>query len=157
MQDVRYLSCESLQQQHVINGDFLIDWISVSHKIQLRTALGNYSYCVTLPSFEYSGIYPHILGKYDFRYTFVYVYMIKFSLFTPWTRKWNGGKVPPILTSALDGDGWLPTHTSQFIPGREPRHPLNKRIWVTLDRSDGLSEGKTCCAYWKSYPRPSSA
>ena len=48
------------------------------------------------------------------------------------------------LTSALDGGEWPTSRPSRFTPGKQPRYPLNTRLWMRpQSRSGRLGEQKT--------------
>ena len=127
MQEIGHLSFESLQQKHVSNGDMLFDWMSVSLKIQLRPILRFHPYCVTVNFPLWFSMWSIYLAHSAVdMHTFVYVYTVRFSLLTPWKRTFVRVITPLILTSALDVDGWSPSHTVNFTPGKEPRNSLIK-------------------------------
>jgi hypothetical protein len=42
--------------------------------------------------------------------------------------KWSNGIAPRIHNSTLDGVLWSASRSGHFIPTKEPRYPLNKRL-----------------------------
>jgi len=56
--------------------------------------------------------------------------------------KESGGTVPLILTLALVRGEWLTSHSSCFIPGKEPWYPLNRKLGGPQSQSGHFGEDK---------------
>jgi hypothetical protein len=52
------------------------------------------------------------------------------------------GIAPAFLTSALDGDEWLASRPGRYIPVKNPRYPLDKRLGGAQNGSGRCEEEK---------------
>jgi hypothetical protein len=66
---------------------------------------------------------------------------------------WSGGITPPFLTTALNGDEWLPLRSGRFNP-RERTHAALSMLFIIVLSGVRLSPLGTVATNWPVVPAP---
>jgi hypothetical protein len=70
----------------------------------------------------------------------------------------SGGKAPPLLTSALDGNEWIASHYGHFYPWiKSPLYPLDCRLDGPQGRRERCGVERICCPCPGSNPGRSAS